>query len=899
MPFQLRKYLDGMTVPYLEKDKNCGNKLFIDYKEIINIISDESRNFLKTLYFNRENTENILYNSDKSIAIKDKFLQKISNLFYLDLLIMNDPNILNYEFSGKIILTIFEKLITINDRPTKIIMCKIIIDLIESYKGFGTYDNEINEKSLEAMNNQCKKEISKQIYNKEENFISFSDIIEQSIDKIYMNIFIKLIKEDNVNFNEIYNILKNLDFEEIIITENMFNEFKDFIENQGNISNKYYINEIEDLININKINFYYIVLKYFLKNQIFIYQFEFLLNTRKLITDLINNNLYTLIVLVEDLELSLGEKLEYIIKTITDIDYYFEKYSRMKESLKKEIKDKKLRYIYPLIPIIEESIKMRGKETKIDVILENCETICKLIKDKKYKKISKSIYNKLFNYFQEDKNKYLLLKIFGKEEYESFKKSAEKNEEEEREKEEEKEDYKMESINEADIDSESIQLEEKYISNVKDNFEEGLKADSSMIIESLTLTTNKLNKELEKTEMNTEYITDCVENIDVKMYYKSDKFKIIEKHKIIEKKYNYDAFPNFSKNLSKGHYITMLNSKALTLYDQSFEKKLEIDFYDNIRNVYEIDDKNNSDVINLIICFKNELSLLCINIQKYTYYFSKKHKGKNMSYSSFFKIDDNHSLINGEKGGFMINEKNLEDIQKIFDVNYLGGIKIDKKIYAFTSNKIMPQGKNKLVIYDFATKKMIKEIDHDYSFGFTSNGLCSINANKIKTINKNRQILVCSCKKEDKHGLLVLNMDLEKKEKEVSEHFFETKNFEPSCISQILIVENNNSITGNIINENNIDIKETEFLMVGGFDQDKRIGVIKLYKIQFDKKNGNVKVKYLVDIGEEDKENDFKGFDSNITCINQSKITGNLLINSLDGNINLFRPPNLECFMRK
>ena len=41
------------------------------------------------------------------------------------------------------------------------------------------------------------------------------------------------------------------------------------------------------------------------------------------------------------------------------------------------------------------------------------------------------------------------------------------------------------------------------------------------------------------------------------------------------------------------------------------------------------------------------------------------------------------------------------------------------------------------------------------------------------------------------------------------------------------------------------------------------------------------------------------GFDSNITCIIQSKITGNLLINSLDGNINLFKPPNLECFLRK
>ena len=215
----------------------------------------------------------------------------------------------------------------------------------------------------------------------------------------------------------------------------------------------------------------------------------------------------------------------------------------------------------------------------------------------------------------------------------------------------------------------------------------------------------------------------------------------------------------------------------------------------------------------------------------------------------------------------------------------------------------MPQGKDKLIIYDFSTKNIIKEFSDDYSynFSFTSNGLCLINTNKIKNIDEKRQILLCTCKKgkEKKNGFLVLNMDLEKKEKEIYEYFYETKNFEPYCIYQISNVENNNSINGKITNERNINIEETGFFMVGGFDPDKRMGIIKLYKIQVNKKDKNIKVRYLIDIGEEDTENNFKGFDSNITSITQSKITGNLLINSLDGNINLFKPPNLECFLRK
>ena len=280
MPFQLKKYLDGIGVPFLENNKNSINCL-LDYKDNNNIVDEKRDNFLQALYFNKESINKFLYESEQSITINDN-LTKLSKLFYLDLLIMSDPNILNYKFSFEFIQTLFGNIDKINDKQTKIMMCKIIIDLIQSYKGFGNYDKiEEEEKSLKEMNNYCKKEILEQIDNNKKKLESYDYIIEQSIDILYMDVFIKLIKEDNVDFDEVYNILNNLDLEEINITENMFNKFNEFIESLRSISNKFFINEIEDLI-INKINFYYIIFKYFLKNQIFIEQFEFLFKYKEI-----------------------------------------------------------------------------------------------------------------------------------------------------------------------------------------------------------------------------------------------------------------------------------------------------------------------------------------------------------------------------------------------------------------------------------------------------------------------------------------------------------------------------------------------------------------------------------------------------------------------------------------
>ena len=115
MPFQLRKYLDGIRIPFLEKNKNSVSKLFFDYKDIKNMIKDESNNFLKTLYFNKENAENILYESEELITINNDLLKRMKNLFYLDLLIMNTPYIINYTFSGEVILTLYKAINTIKE----------------------------------------------------------------------------------------------------------------------------------------------------------------------------------------------------------------------------------------------------------------------------------------------------------------------------------------------------------------------------------------------------------------------------------------------------------------------------------------------------------------------------------------------------------------------------------------------------------------------------------------------------------------------------------------------------------------------------------------------------------------------------------------------------------------
>ena len=509
--FKLDKYINSkeVSISILEKKQSFRNYIFTNYKEIKDI-QDKDEKFLKIYYFNKERVHNILYKSMNTIDVNDETISKLKNLFYLDLLLNDEPNILNYEYSKESIILLCKELSNEKESPKKLIMSKIIIDLIESYKGIGNYTKKIDEQFLDELSKESKKEIKKIIKEEKKLFscFNFEDVIENSIDKLYMDLILRVISNESFSFEFIYHIIDILELENINITEKMYKIFVDLINSDENTFEKYYIQKLEDLINIKKIHIYYIILKYILKNQIFIYDIPFLLNTRRLIRESIMYNLYILLVIIFDLDKSIKDKLDYIIKFIIDSDYYYDKYILMKNSVKEILNNEKLRYSFPLIYILIDN-DINNIMDKTESILNKWEEYNKLIKEKKYKKIKGNKLNKLVNFFKDEKNKILLLKLFEYELYKFY--------------------FNLDlDINEENSNVECIQINNNQSLSREDTFQK-INDESSMIIQSYTI------KDIKEDNIDSSFIYPYTKKYDLNLFKKSNKYKIIEFIKILEK----------------------------------------------------------------------------------------------------------------------------------------------------------------------------------------------------------------------------------------------------------------------------------------------------------------------------------------------------------------------------
>ena len=151
-------------------------------------------------------------------------------------------------------------------------------------------------------------------------------------------------------------------------------------------------------------------------------------------------------------------------------------------------------------------------------------------------------------------------------------------------------------------------------------------------------------------------------------------------------------------------------------------------------------------------------------------------------------------------------------------------------------------------------------------------------------LNEKNKILLCACKKyspQQKNGILLVNPQLEDN-LEVINPFYDTDYFEVFCFCQLFINKNN--------------IKYNNFFLVGGFDNEKAEGVIKLYKLIKEERTCNTKIEFILDIVFESNGN-FEGFELPISSIIQSKKTGNIIISSWDGKIYLLTPVHLDFFL--
>ena len=291
-------------------DKDPINNLITSFPEIKSIIDDNNPipDKIKLIYFNRKKVHHILYDTEEMIPLSSNLIKNnISNYFYLMLLLKDNKDVVNYTYPFDFIKNINAELNNNkNNKLKSLIISKLIIDLISNYEDEETEELEtIKNKNLEMIKNNLKDIETLNIK------IDEKKLKNNTIDKIYIDILDILIEK---NKNNNYKLLNELDLENINITKEMFNGLSKILEK---IKNKYKIQKKEDFFDDNKINFYYVLVKYILKDQIYIYQFPFLLETKKQIIKIIKNN-FPLNKFRKDIQSKLIDIIDYFI----DSKYY-------------------------------------------------------------------------------------------------------------------------------------------------------------------------------------------------------------------------------------------------------------------------------------------------------------------------------------------------------------------------------------------------------------------------------------------------------------------------------------------------------------------------------------------------------------------------------------------------
>ena len=395
----------------------------------------------------------------------------------------------------------------------------------------------------------------------------------------------------------------------------------------------------------------------------------------------------------------------------------------------------------------------------------------------------------------------------------------------------------------------------------------------------------------------------------------ADEDAIIEFIKIVENENNYNGF---IKEIYNGYYLTYKSDNSITIYDINFNQVMNMKqnvatLFGACERVYHKGKGKNK--IQIIASGKDVLFLIKIDLHQ------KSHKilsydVKNINCLNCFENKEFNYILLGTKCGIhYINLFDSEDDKKekknkhkkkkneiekniIVENAYFGGLKISDNIYIMTSNSIIPGGEDSLLFYNVKKKNTSNKID-GYSFVISPNGI-SIMPREDKNNKKDNRIILCACKKYksgQKNGILLVNPQLGDN-KRVNDEFYDTGNFEVHCFCPILIVENNNQNYDDINDEyrNKINIIDTDYFFVGGFDGKNGKGTIKLYKVIYNEKAYNTKIEYIQDI--ELKSNKKIGdINGAINCILQSTISGNIIVTCSNEKLYLFSPPNLKYYL--
>ena len=122
---------------------------------------------------------------------------------------------------------------------------------------------------------------------------------------------------------------------------------------------------------------------------------------------------------------------------------------------------------------------------------------------------------------------------------------------------------------------------------------------------------------------------------------------------------------------------------------------------------------------------------------------------------------------------------------------------------------------------------------------------------------------------------------------DIKTYYFDTRHFEVYCFCQILIFEANNNL------------KKTNYFLAGGFEKEKKRGIIKLFKVIYNHEKSESSIKFIQDIEiiNQYDSNEFIILKKPISCIIQSSSGENILVTCWDGNVYLLSSLNIEAYL--
>ena len=812
---------------------------------IMNFYNNPDNTNIKYYYISELNKK--LYEKDLIISIVPNGNPDFAFYFYVILLINQDKySVLNYEYKIYYIEGLYEQVkknINYNE-INKVLMAKCIIDLIHNYKGTNNYNEEEELVKLNEIENDMQKIINE----KRGNILNFSKInFENNIDEIYGEIIISLIKENKFEFySKIYIIITQLELEKINITYVMLNKIMEYLDiNKDYINKNYGITKIEDFLdikqNINKINFYYIMLKFIFKNSINIYNIPLFFECKKIImkSKYQLGNLIDYDSLVNDSN-TINGRINYIIKTFLDSNYYIKKhlsfyYHHEKKAKKESLEtDNKLIYIKSTLISSNHSVL----NVKHDKFENNLKTIEEKLKTFNFDdsivvfhtnakgKEPFIIYEKLF--FESDENEFIkfdeilyYIKINRREQYES--KDIEKlnllfhflkflNEIQN--------ELKIGFIGSYNVRIEITFKKKEQSSNYScyyklynpENLDEKWKEYKDLKIFNGELTglsdmINEINNEKYKNIAYIKYFWESPNNIVVKSNNGS-KVLLLKNLKEIENQ-DYIKIRNEQFYSIKIIQLDVYN-KQLFIDSKKEERKLIKIFHDNDnenKNKYIVNYDSNIDIIHYINNNNNDIKI------------NKKTIKNNNTCNLILNHNKNQYIFGGDKGVYMINnienviELELNEKDKIISEKVKGGIKFNDYIYAFITNE------NKLIFFDINIKNII-DYKNEYSIISSPNNSLLID---IESNNKNdNKVILCACKNsvmEDKRGILLIY----KNNTKIYYNFKLLEDFDIYCFCKITMLDDNF-----ILKKEEI---KNHYLLVAGYDKKNESGLIKLYSV--------------------------------------------------------------------